>query len=90
MILSKISFDSYNEIKHLTNTSKISLEHYLKMNQIYSEITGKPISKGCDHCILQAWLIINNWAEKFYEETLKAYQVEKPKRTRKKRNDTIS
>lgn len=75
MIISKNSFDCYNEIKHLKNISKLDLEDYLKLNQIYSEITGKPISKGCVNCVLQAWLIVNNWVEKFYEVTELTYKT---------------
>lgn len=87
MILSKISFDSYEEIKHLSNSSRLGLEEYLKLNQIYSEITGRPISKGCVNCVSQAWLIINNWSEKFYNATAEKYTeipvVEKVKKVRK-------
>lgn len=78
MILSKNSLISYNEIKHLTNQTKISDEDFLKMTEIYSEITGRPISKGCYNCIAQAWVILNNWADKFYYATVDRYaEVEK-------------
>ena len=87
MILSKISFDCFEEIKHLTNSNKLGLEDYLKLNQIYAEITGRPISKGCVNCVLQAWLIVNNWSDRFYNATAEKYAkilpVERVKRGRK-------
>jgi hypothetical protein len=89
MMLSKTSFDCYNKIKHLSSLSKLDLEYYLQLNQIYAEITGRPISKGCVNCVSQAWLIVNNWADKFYNATAEKYAeikvVEKVKKVRKPR-----
>ena len=85
MILSKNSFESYEKIKDKQNESKLSDIDFLLLNEVYSEITGRPISKGCSNCLLSAWLIVNNWKVRFYEETKAKYTEEKPKvkRTRK-------
>lgn len=89
MILSKVSFDSYEEIKEQSNNIKLSDVDYLKLNEIYAEITGRPISKGCVNCVQQAWLIVNNWADKFYNATAEKYikiqPVPRVKRGRKPR-----
>ena len=89
MILSKISFDSYEEIKAQSNSSKLNDVDYLKLNEIYSEITGRPISKGCVNCVSQACLIVNNWSDRFYNATAEKYAkilpVERVKRGRKPR-----
>lgn len=86
MILSKNSFDLYEEIKAQSN-SKLNDVDFLKLNEIYAEITGRPISKGCVNCVLQAWLIVSNWADKFYNATAEKYirilPAEKTKRGRK-------
>lgn len=85
MILSQQSLKSFEEIKGLKDNIKLSNEEFLKLSEVYSEITGKPLSKGCSNCVSTGWKILQNWSDKFYEETLKAYQVKKPKRVRKKK-----
>lgn len=76
MILSENSFQSYELIKEKENETKLTDKEYLLLNEVYSEITKRPISKGCEACILSAWKIIYNWKVRFYEETKKAHQTE--------------
>jgi hypothetical protein len=82
MILSAISFESYEKIKDKQNESKLTDNEFLLLNEVYSEITKRPVTKGCNNCLLSAWKIIENWKVRFYEETKSKYSVEQPKKTR--------
>jgi hypothetical protein len=85
MILSQNSLESFEKIKDKQNESKLTDNEFLLLNEVYSEITKRPITKGCNNCLLSAWKIIENWKVRFYEETKSKYAVEQPKvkRTRK-------
>lgn len=85
MILSANSLESFEKIKDKQNESKLTDNEFLLLNEVYSEITKRPITKGCNNCLLSAWKIIENWKVRFYEETKSKYAVEQPKvkRTRK-------
>jgi len=84
MILSANSFESFEKIKDKQNESKLTDNEFLLLNEVYSEITKRPITKGCNNCLLSAWKIIENWKVRFYEETKSKYSVEQPKKTRRK------
>jgi len=69
MILSKNAFESYEAIKHKQGETKLTDKERLLLNEVYSEITGKPINKGCDACLLTVWQIVHNWYKLFYKAT---------------------
>ncbi len=81
MILSANSLESYEKIKDKQNESKLTDNEFLLLNEVYSEITKRPITKGCNNCLLSAWKIIENWKVRFYEETKAKYSVEQQKKT---------
>lgn len=87
MILSKEAFDSFEKVKQTIIDRKVKTtdSEMLLLNEVYAEITGKPINKGCTGCMITVYQILNNWLDQFYDQTKAKYnQVEeKPKRTRK-------
>lgn len=86
MILSKQAFDSFEKVKQVIIDRKVKVNdsEMLLLNEVYSEITGKPINKGCTGCMITVYQILNNWFEQFYdkqpkEEVVKKTRVRKPK-----------
>ena len=69
MMLSNQTFNTLNEVKTIIveRKAKTTNDEYLKLNEVYSEITGKPINRGCDACMGTVYQILNNWIDKFYE-----------------------
>jgi len=54
------------------NTSRLA-----PLNEVYAEITGKPINKGCTGCMITVYQILNNWYEQFYTSQPKEVEVKK-------------
>jgi len=86
MILSKQAFDSFEKVKQtiIDRKVKVNDSEMLLLNEVYAEITGKPINKGCTGCMITVYQILNNWFEQFYnkqpkEVVVKKTRVRKPK-----------
>jgi len=86
MILSKQAFDSFEKVKQtiIDRKVKVNESEMLLLNEVYAEITGKPINKGCTGCMITVYQILNNWFEQFYvsqpkEVEVKKTRVRKPK-----------
>ena len=77
MIISKQAFDSFEAVKSILDTERIKLStiEFLQVQEVYSEITGKPLSDGCSGCIITGLKILRNWRDKFYQDTLSQYSV---------------
>jgi len=69
MMLSSQVFKTLYEVKDIIieRKAKTTNEEYLKLNEVYSEITGRPINRGCDGCMSTVYQILNNWIDKFFE-----------------------
>ena len=82
MIISKEAYESFLKVKELIKRPQIKYtdEQFLLLNEVYSEITKKPLTKGCAGCLETGLKILNNWMNLFEDATKKAYKV---KRTRK-------
>lgn len=80
MILSKEAFSSFEKVKQtiIDRKVKVNESEMLLLNEVYSEITGKPINKGCTGCMITVYQILNNWYEQFYDKQPKT-RVIKPK-----------
>ena len=85
MILSKEAFSSFEKVKQTIIDRKVKTtdSEMLLLNEVYAEITGKPINKGCTGCMITVYQILNNWFEQFYDkqpkEVVKKTRVRKPK-----------
>ena len=87
MILSKQAFSSFEKVKQTIIDRKVKTtdSEMLLLNEVYAEITGKPINKGCTGCMITVYQILNNWFEQFYtsqqkeEVAVKKTRVRKPK-----------
>ena len=86
MILSKEAFSSFEKVKQVIIDRKVKTtdNEMLLLNEVYAEITGKPINKGCTGCMITVYQILNNWYEQFYasqpkEAEVKKTRVRKPK-----------
>ena len=86
MILSKQAFDSFEKVKQtiIDRKAKTTDSEMLLLNEVYAEITGKPINKGCTGCMITVYQILNNWYEQFYDKqpkevVVKKTRVRKPK-----------
>jgi hypothetical protein len=79
MILSKEAFDSFEKVKQTIIDRKVKTtdSEMLLLNEVYAEITGKPINKGCTGCMITAYQILNNWFEQFYDKQPKEAEVKK-------------
>ncbi len=77
-MLSNQVFKTLYEVKDIIieRKAKTTNEEYLKLNEVYAEITGKPINKGCDACMGTAYQILNNWIDKFFEVQRMLYKTE--------------
>jgi hypothetical protein len=86
MILSKQAFDSFEKVKQtiIDRKVKVNESEMLLLNEVYAEITGKPINKGCTGCMITVYQILNNWFEQFYDKQPKEVEVKKT-RVRKPR-----
>jgi hypothetical protein len=84
MILSKQAFDSFEKVKQtiIDRKVKVNDSEMLLLNEVYAEITGKPINKGCTGCMITVYQILNNWYNQFYDKQPKEVEVKKT-RTRK-------
>ena len=84
MILSKQAFSSFEKVKQTIIDRKVKTtdSEMLLINEVYAEITGKPINKGCTGCMITVYQILNNWFEQFYASQPKEVEVKKT-RTRK-------
>ena len=82
MIISKEAYESFLKVKELIKRPQIKYtdEQFLLLNEVYSEITKKPLTKGCAGCLETGLKILNNWMNLFEDATKKAHKV---KRTRK-------
>ena len=83
-MLSNQTFNTLNEVKTIIveRKAKTTNEEYLKLNEVYAEITGKPINRGCDACMGTVYQILNNWIDKFYEIQKATNTTEPVKKTR--------
>jgi hypothetical protein len=86
MILSKEAFSSFEKVKQVIIDRKVKTtdSEMLLLNEVYAEITGKPINKGCTGCMITVYQILNNWFEQFYtsqpkEVVVNKTRVRKPK-----------
>jgi hypothetical protein len=79
MILSKEAFDSFEKVKQtiIDRKVKVNESEMLLLNEVYAEITGKPINKGCTGCMITVYQILNNWFEQFYDKQPKEVEVKK-------------
>ena len=79
MILSKEAFSSFEKVKQtiIDRKAKTTDSEMLLLNEVYAEITGKPINKGCTGCMITAYQILNNWYEQFYNKQPKEVEVKK-------------
>ena len=79
MILSKQAFDSFEKVKQTIIDRKVKTtdSEMLLLNEVYAEITGKPINKGCTGCMITVYQILNNWFEQFYDKQPKEVVVKK-------------
>ena len=79
MILSKQAFDSFEKVKQtiIDRKVKVNDSEMLLLNEVYAEITGKPINKGCTGCMITVYQILNNWFEQFYDKQPKEVEVKK-------------
>jgi len=79
MILSKEAFSSFEKVKQtiIDRKAKTTDSEMLLLNEVYAEITGKPINKGCTGCMITVYQILNNWYEQFYEKQPKEVSVKK-------------
>ena len=79
MILSKEAFDSFEKVKQtiIDRKVKVNENEMLLLNEVYAEITGKPINKGCTGCMITVYQILNNWFEQFYDKQPKEVEVKK-------------
>lgn len=79
MILSKQAFDSFEKVKQTIIDRKVKTNEseMLLLNEVYVEITGKPINKGCTGCMITVYQILNNWYEQFYDKQPKEVEVKK-------------
>jgi hypothetical protein len=79
MILSKQAFDSFEKVKQVIIVRKIKTtdSEMLLLNEVYADITGKPINKGCTGCMITVYQILNNWYEQFYDKQPKEVEVKK-------------
>lgn len=79
MILSKQAFDSFEKVKQtiIDRKAKVNESEMLLLNEVYAEITGKPINKGCTGCMITVYQILNNWYEQFYAKQPKEVEVKK-------------
>lgn len=79
MILSKQAFDSFEKVKQtiIDRKAKTTDSEMLLLNEVYAEITGKPINKGCTGCMITVYQILNNWYEQFYDKQPKEVEVKK-------------
>ena len=79
MILSKEAFSSFEKVKQtiIDRKAKTTDSEMLLLNEVYAEITGKPINKGCTGCMITVYQILNNWFEQFYNKQPKEVEVKK-------------
>lgn len=79
MILSKQAFSSFEKVKQtiIDRKAKTTDNEMLLLNEVYAEITGKPINKGCTDCMITVYQILNNWFEQFYDKQPKEVEVKK-------------
>ena len=79
MILSKQAFSSFEKVKQtiIDRKVKVNDSEMLLLNEVYAEITGKPINKGCTGCMITVYQILNNWYEQFYDKQPKEVEVKK-------------
>jgi hypothetical protein len=79
MILSKQAFSSFEKVKQtiIDRKVKVNDSEMLLLNEVYAEITGKPINKGCTGCMITVYQILNNWFEQFYDNQPKEVEVKK-------------
>ena len=79
MILSNQAFDSFEKVKQtiIDRKVKVNESEMLLLNEVYAEITGKPINKGCTGCMITVYQILNNWFEQFYASQPKEVEVKK-------------
>ena len=79
MILSKEAFSSFEKVKQTIIDRKVKTtdSETLLLNEVYAEITGKPINKGCTGCMITVYQILNNWFEQFYDKQPKEVEVKK-------------
>ena len=79
MILSKEAFSSFEKVKQVIIDRKVKVNdsEMLLLNEVYAEITGKPINKGCTGCMITVYQILNNWFEQFYNKQPKEVEVKK-------------
>ena len=88
MIISKQAYESFLKVKDLIDKPQIkySNEEFLLLSEVYSEITKKPLTKGCDGCLETGLKILNNWMNLFEEATRLAYETQEViKKVRKPR-----
>ena len=88
MIISKEAYESFLKVKELIKRPQIkySNEEFLLLSEVYTEITKKPLTKGCAGCLETGLKILNNWMNLFEEATRLAYETkEVVKKVRKKK-----
>lgn len=88
MIISKEAYESFLKVKELIKRPQIKYtdEQFLLLNEVYAEITKKPLTKGCAGCLETGLKILNNWMNLFEEATRLAYETkEVVKKVRKPR-----
>ena len=88
MIISKEAYKSFLKVKELIKRPQIKYtdEQFLLLNEVYAEITKKPLTKGCAGCLETGLKILNNWMNLFEDATRLAYETkEVVKKVRKKK-----
>lgn len=88
MIISKEAYESFLKVKKLIKRPQLKYtdEQFLLLNEVYSEITKKPLTKGCAGCLETGLKILNNWMNLFENTTRLAYEAQEVvKKARKKK-----